>query len=67
MALIGRLPCPGPADNGGCVTNEFVIEAILCKGDKDAAISSADPGGGPVDGNNVEPGLFPAILKILVY
>jgi len=39
----------------------LVIEAILCNGDKDAAISSADPGGGPVDGNKVEPGLLPEI------
>ena len=59
MARIGRFPCPGPPDKGGCVTKEFVIEAILCNGDREAAISSAVPGGGPADGNKVEPGLFP--------
>ena len=36
-----------------------MIEAIRCNGDNDAAMSSAVPGGGPVEGNNVEPGLFP--------
>jgi hypothetical protein len=42
----------------------LVIEAILCNGDNDAAISSADPGGGPVDGNKVEPGLLPEIYGL---
>ena len=59
IALIGLFPWPPPPVRGGCVTNELVIEAILCSGDSDAAISSAVPGGGPVEGNNVEPGLFP--------
>ena len=44
-----------------------MIEAILCNGDNEAAISSADPGGGPVDGNKVEPGLLPRIGRINRY
>lgn len=59
IALIGLFPWPPPPVRGGWVTNELVIEAIRCSGDSDAAISSAVPGGGPVEGNNVEPGLFP--------
>ena len=59
IALIGLFPWPPPPLRGGWVTNELVIEAIRCNGDNDAAISSAVPGGGPVDGNRVEPGLFP--------
>ena len=63
IALIGRFPWPGPPCNGGCVTKELVIEAILCKGDNDVVIFSSNPGGGPVDGNKVDPGLLPEMSK----
>ena len=44
------------------VTSEFVMEAMRCRGEREAAISSGVPGGPPA-GKRVDPGPLTAKYK----